>query len=154
MILKAQLLHFPGSQHISCIHHQGPRHFPIDALPIEFAILLPFGQQKQGIRPASHVVGIFDEFNAVEQQTSAIDGKRIGGANRGAFRNQAPDDFDSRRETHVIGIRFEGQAQDSDGFLLYNPKSAADLLHELLDSPFVDGLDFLEEAEIDAVFFG
>src|SRR6185369_5138842 len=58
------------------------------------------------------------------------------------------------RESHVVGVLFEGEAQDADRLVFENPESVDDSADKTIHLLGIDALNFFEQAKIVTELFG
>ena len=154
VILEAVLRHFGRVEKIAAIEDEGAAHGLRNAGPVKFAKLGPLGEDEQCVGVAGDAVRIAAEFDLGENGGSFVHGLLVVGAKIRTFSEQASDDFERGRKANVVGIGFEREAQDTDLFVLDDPKSLANFFDEQIDAALVDLLGFFEHVEIDAGMFG
>ncbi len=83
-----------------------------------------------------------------------LHGGRIVGGDGAAFGEQHLDELDGGRFADVVGLAFEGEAEDADAFAAQGPEGGTDLAEEALFLLGIDLFDLGEEVEVDAELLG
>ena len=133
-IFEAESPSFRRREQIAPVHDQRPGHGFADSVPIELAEFVPFRGDQQGLGILGGFVGGFRIFDLREHGAGSFHCLRIVGADARSFGEQVFHEFDGRGEANVVGIGFEGQAQDADLFPADHPERCANFLEETVDA--------------------
>jgi len=124
--------------------------------PIQFFVDRPFGHQQDGIRIADSFGGIFEVFDA---QLGVLtlhvgDGDGVGGSYFGAAQEEHFGNIDCGGIPQVIGVGFEGQAEDGDGFAFEDFEFLLGTHDEIFTQFVVDLAGSGDDGHIQVVFAG
>ena len=84
-----------------------------DAIEVEGAELVPFGENDDGVGSLHCFVGTGLEFHAREQPPR-LEGLGVERLDASAHRAQCGNDLEGGRGAHIVGVGLEGQAKDAD----------------------------------------
>ena len=106
--------------------------------------MVPFGGDYHGVGVLRDFVGGIADLQRGMGFAGFLHGFGIVGADAGAFGGEALDQRDGGGEANVVGIGFEGQAENADFFSAEDPEGAAEFFYEMIDAAIVDVFGFLE----------
>src|SRR5271168_4837549 len=152
-ISKAVFHHDIGIVEVATINDDGITKGLVEPVDIQGGEFGPIGQDEQsvGVVRCSISIGHVTEIGTGGKDLlGALDRCGVIGGDGTTFRKQHFDDIDRRRLPNVIGLPFEGKAEDADTFAAEGPQGGADFIEEALFLLTVDFLDFGEEIEVDA----
>ena len=127
-----------------------------DVFPVQFFIDGPFGDEEDGIGIADGFGGIFEVFNA-ELGVLVLhvgDGDGVGGAYFGAAQKEHFGDVDGGGIPQVVGVRFEGEAEDGDGFAFEDFEFLLGTHDEIFPQFVVDFAGGGDDRHFEVVFTG
>ena len=129
-VLKPLRRHVGRPVDVAQIDDDGVRQRRLDAIEIERAELIPFGQDhhRVGIRRCRHRDRARSSSPAMSLRASVHAG-RIIGAHVRALRHERRHDHEARRLAHVVGVRLEGEPEHRDRL---SPHRAAAGGHDLV----------------------
>ena len=100
-------------------------------VPGGHAEFLPLGHQYQRVCIVGRLVHVAGKkYGLAEKAARLVHGHRIVGLYPATGLQQAPDQHQGWRFPHVVGLRFEGQAPDGDGFAF---ERAAEMIVQLVE---------------------
>lgn len=141
-------------EEISAVEEDGTGHDFAGALEVEFFEDGPFGGDDEGVAAVGDEVHVGAIGGVGEDGFGLFHGFGIVDAEPGAFFFEALAEINSGGHADVVGILFEGEAEDADGFVFEDPEGVGDFFKESIHLIGVDFLHFLEESEIVAELFG
>src|SRR5215470_14234920 len=106
-IEKAVLVHVLGAIDVAQVDHHWTRHQLLEAVEVERAELLPFGDDHQRIGALGAIVCAIAIGHAVEHALRLLHADGIIDAHLRAHVLQRGDQRDRRRFSHVVGVRLE-----------------------------------------------
>src|SRR5438067_3587593 len=103
-----------GVVDVAPVDDDGPAHQLLHTCHVELPELVPFGDEHERIRTSGHLVRVLPIFDLRQQHLRALDRSRVVSPHLGAGGEQDARDVDARRLAHVVGVRLEGEAEQSD----------------------------------------
>src|SRR6056297_1036421 len=92
----------------------------LDPLQVEVAELVPLGEDEHGIGPVHGLVLVGGKghvvFHVLQAPGGLFHGLGVVGPEMGAGGGQVADNSDGRALAHIVGVGFEGQPQNGQGF--------------------------------------
>ena len=129
----------------------------VEPVKVQGGEFRPVGKDDQsiGVLGRSIGVGYITKIGPGRKHLlGALDRCGVIGSDRTALGKQHLDDIDRGRFADVVGLSFEGQAQNADAFAAKGPQGGTDLIEEAPLLLGVDLFDFGEESEVDAQLLG
>ena len=127
-----------------------------DVFPVQFFVDGPFGDEEDGIGIADGFGGIFVVFDA-QLGVLALhvgDGDGVGGSYFGAAQEQHFGDVDGGGIPQVVGVGFESQAEDGDGFAFEDFEFLLGTHDEVFPQFVVDFAGGGDDGHFEVVFAG
>jgi len=96
---------------------------------VEAAELVPFGDDDEGVGALGGFVFVAAIGDGIAQDLAGfVHGRGVEGADCGALLQEASDDGEGWSFAHIVGVGFEGQAEEGDGLTLEPAEDVMDLL--------------------------
>ncbi len=127
---KAEGAHFLRIEEIASVEEEGAQHALLEGGVGERLELGPFREDEEGVGAFGDVFGFGDHPCLGNQGAGFFHRFRIVGADFGALGDELLDDGDGHAAADVVGIAFEGEAENADFFLPEDPEGLADFLEE------------------------
>src|ERR1051325_5835495 len=154
---EAEALHFGGVEKVAAVEHDRMGHGFAGAFEIKFFEFGPFGGDDDCVTAFGsriHFRNVSDVIAGREKRFGFIHRLRIVNAQARAVLKQTLAEIDGGRHSNVVGVLFEGEAEDSDIFVFKDPKRIEDFFDETLHLIGVNFLNFLEQVEFVAQLLG
>jgi hypothetical protein len=101
-------------QTVSAVNNCAPSNKGRNSRPVKRTVLGPFRDNCNGISPGNTREGIVRELGIAQEWCCYRCRDWVAGGDRATPILKLPDDIDRRRLPHVVGARFERQAEDCD----------------------------------------
>src|SRR5215471_2927824 len=108
-------LQFLGAIYVAQINKHGLPHHALEALEVEGAKLLPFGDDDERVGAFGAGIGTVAECDACEHLPGLLHPDGIIGSHRRSHVHERGDQRDRWRFAHVVGVGLEGEAEHRDG---------------------------------------
>lgn len=105
---------------LSTVKQRRGAHFSRQRRPRQIAILRPLRHHDKGIRASGDLLRFVAEYYLGIPVFAPGTGKsnRIVGSDFGTAFDEVPGDFDGRRISKIVSVRFEGKPKEADGAAL------------------------------------
>ena len=153
MVFETEGLHVCWREKVATVQDQRAGHCVANALPVENAKFIPFGEKEEGVSSDSSLVGIATRNELGIGAACVREGLRIVGRNASASGYQAFVKLDGWRTTNVIRTSFVGKAQERDLFVFQDPEGTLYFLEKSFDAGGVCIFGCLKDPGIHALRF-
>src|SRR6266851_9074194 len=145
-IRETEIAHGLRVVDVAPVNDYWPAHRGLDAAEVEAAELVPLRDHDQRVGALGEVIRIARVLDLGQLDSRSFHRGGIVGADLRAGREQHPRDVDARCFTQVIGVGFEGEAEEPDDSVVEALEAFAELVddeHALVSVDVHDGVEQL-----------